>query len=161
MGPHLVLSFMAGSTSRSTYFEHPGAHSSSLSTGTWAFQSNQGLSPQAFLCLFSWARSLNYHGKFGSSNGLMGFSFASCRVWQEQDSLAVERYDCPSSQGTHTSCQGHIQTSPAPCFPPEVQSLKKSPKLTWSGHAPSSTQSLPQVGQLSQPSLYSEMDSRL
>ncbi|CAO2605884.1 Cilia- and flagella-associated protein 100 [Lemmus lemmus] len=43
----------------------------------------------------------------------------------------------------------------------EVQSLKKSPKLTRSGHAPSSTQSLPQVGQLSQPSLYSELDFKL
>ncbi|XP_005365363.1 cilia- and flagella-associated protein 100 [Microtus ochrogaster] len=42
-----------------------------------------------------------------------------------------------------------------------VQSLKKSPKLTRSGHAPSSSQSLPQVGQISQPSLYSELDSRL
>ncbi|XP_050016283.1 cilia- and flagella-associated protein 100 isoform X2 [Alexandromys fortis] len=43
----------------------------------------------------------------------------------------------------------------------KVQSLKKSPKLTRSGHAPSSSQSLPQVGQISQPSLYSELDSRL
>lgn len=135
------------------------AHSSSLPTGTWAFQSNQGLSSQAFLCFFSWTGSLNYHGKSGSSNGLMGFSFASCSVWQKQDSLAVERYDCPSPEGTHTSCQGHIQTSPP--FSPEVQSLKKSPKLTRSGHAPSSSQSLPQVGQISQPSLYSELDSRL
>ncbi|XP_057617292.1 cilia- and flagella-associated protein 100 isoform X3 [Chionomys nivalis] len=43
----------------------------------------------------------------------------------------------------------------------KVQSLKKSPKLTRSGHAPSSSQSLPQVGHLSHPSLYSELDSRL
>ncbi|KAL1790191.1 cilia-and flagella-associated protein 100 [Sigmodon hispidus] len=40
----------------------------------------------------------------------------------------------------------------------EVQSLKKPSKAIWSGQVPASTQSFPQV---SQPSLYSELDSRL
>ncbi|KAK7800260.1 hypothetical protein U0070_022446 [Myodes glareolus] len=67
----------------------------------------------------------------------------------------VQKGPTPYAMGTY---------KPPPTFSPEVQSLKKSPKLTRSGHAPSSTQSLPQVGQLSQrsqPSLYSELDSRL
>ncbi|KAL6076734.1 hypothetical protein STEG23_017615 [Scotinomys teguina] len=40
----------------------------------------------------------------------------------------------------------------------EVQSLKKPSKVIWSGQGPAGTQSLPQV---IQPSLYSELDSRL
>ncbi|XP_040593142.1 cilia- and flagella-associated protein 100 isoform X1 [Mesocricetus auratus] len=86
---------------------------------------------------------------------------------QEEKRLALRKAKEPgeftkdSSMATLLGDRGSTNKSKTALLWKEVQSLKKPSKVTRSGQVPSSTQSLPQVGQSSQPSLYSELDSRI
>ncbi|XP_051010631.1 cilia- and flagella-associated protein 100 [Acomys russatus] len=66
-----------------------------------------------------------------------------------------------SSTATLVGAKGSSSKSKTALVWKEVQSLKKSSKLTRSWQTPSSSQSLPKVGQRSQPSLYSELEFKL
>ncbi|CAH7168158.1 Cfap100 [Phodopus roborovskii] len=86
---------------------------------------------------------------------------------QEEKRLALRKAKEPgefikdSSMATLLGDRGSGNKSKTALLWKEVQSLKKPSKVSRFGQAPSSTQSLPQVGQASQPSLYSELDSRM
>ncbi|ERE66680.1 coiled-coil domain-containing protein 37 [Cricetulus griseus] len=86
---------------------------------------------------------------------------------QEEKRLALRKAKEPgdstkdSSMVTLLGERGSSSKSKTTLLWKEVQSLKKSSRSTRSGQAPSSSQSLPQVGQPSQPSLYSDLESRM